>query len=260
MIRHISILLAIVLLACGCYDRHNSGEVEFHESANCTLAALRSLGAEGCCTINSELICVGRVTSSDREGNFYRTLFIEDESGGAEILLGTYNIASQYPVGLQIALRLNGTAVVVEDGVVRVGLPPQSFDSSPREMEAQAVIDRHIVRGTSIEAPTPHTYHISELEMAMCGRLIRIENLHYSPELSKEGETVVGYRAFSDNESNTVYIYVSDYASFADMAIPTEIEAVEGILSYEAVGGGAGRQYVIKPRSKDDFTPLHSND
>ena len=259
MTRRILILLAIALLACGCYDRHDSGESKFSESANYTLATLRSFGAEACCTINSNLICVGRVTSSDRDGNFYRTLFVEDESGGAEILLGTYNIASQYPIGLQVALHLNGTAVIVEDGVVKVGLPPQSYDSSPREMEAQAVIDRHIVRGTSVEAPTPHTYRISELQMSMCGQFIRIEALHYSPELSKEGETVVGYRAYTDEEGQTIYTYVSEYASFADMAIPAEIGAIEGILSYEAVGGGAGRQYTLKPRSKDDFTTISSD-
>lgn len=256
MLRRISILLVIVLLVCGCYDRHSSGETEFIDMRNCSLSSLRSMGAEGCNTIDLELICVGRVTSSDREGNFYRSLFIEDESGGAEILLGTYNIASQYPIGLQVAIHLKGTAVAVEDGVVKIGLPPQSYDSAPREMEAQAVIDCHLIRGTSIEDPTPHTYRIGELEMPMCGQFIRIEGLLCSPELWNEGETMVGYRAFTDEEGAVIYTSVSEYASFADMATPSEIVTIEGILSYEAVG--EGRQYVIKPRSKDDFTQTHS--
>ena len=255
----IAIFALVVWCACGCYDNHNDSNTPFSEVANFSIAELRELGAHGCYTIDSEKVSLGRITSSDSEGNFYRSLFLEDESGGAEILLGTYNTSSQYPIGLLVALHLNGMAVMVEDGVLRVGLPPQKHDSAPRDMEAQSVIDAHLVRSQSVEEPQPTICKIEDLHLAMCGRFVRIEGLEYSAPNSKEGDTLEGYRAFADSEGKLIYSSVSEYATFADMAIPTENISLQGILSYEAVGGGAGRQYTLKPRSKDDFTLSHSH-
>ena len=62
-------------------------------SGNCDISQLYQLCQGGCHTISSDIVCVGRVTSSDSEGNFYRSMFVEDSTAAVEILLGTYNIA-----------------------------------------------------------------------------------------------------------------------------------------------------------------------
>ena len=153
------ILLLCASVAGGCYDSHSNSPIDetSADRGNCTLAQLRSLCKEGLFYIIPNGTCVGRVTSSDEEGNFYRTLCIEDESGAAEILLGLYNNHTQYPIGLQVAIRLDGLAVAIEDGVVQIGLAPESYDASLREIASQEMIDRHIIRSTSVTniEPTP---------------------------------------------------------------------------------------------------------
>ncbi len=252
------ILILSALLAVGCYDRHDeppSGE--FSAQANCDIGTLRQLcEGDGFHLVTEEFICVGRITSSDREGNFYRSIVVEEGSGGAEVKLGAYNLASQYPVGLMVALHLKGTALAVENGVVQIGLPPQSFDSSPREMEAQAVIDRHIIRSTSVEPMSPLCCDLGSLDTSLCGRLLRIEGIRYSP---LEEDDASDYYRFVDENSNAIFIYISSYAEFADIEFGDDTLAIQGVLYHESVGRGIGKQFVLKPRFNDDFSPSGSS-
>lgn len=249
--------IIIVLLLClgGCSNPTNSnGEGGLAE--NCKIATLRQMCQSGCYTIHSDMVCVGRVTSSDREGNFYRTLVIEDDTGGVELLLGAYNLASQYPVGLQVYLCLKGLAVAVEGEVVQVGLPPQSFDDAPRELESQVVIDRHLVRSSSVEPRVAMECELSEINASLCGRFVAIENLSHAP---LDGVEEVDYYRLVDSFGRAIFLYVSPYSEFANLELPSSALAVRGILYYEAVGMGIGRQFVIKPRSKDDISTSFSS-
>ncbi len=255
--RHLlPILVLFSTILYGCYDRHKEPlSQDFSEQGNINIIQLRELCKNGYYNITSEIVCIGRITSSDRQGNFYRSIIIEDESGGAEIKLGAYNLTTQYPVGLTVALHLNGTAVMVENGVITVGLPPQSFDSKPREMEAQEVIDKHIIRSNSVEPIAPLLCDIQMLNSSLCGRFIRIEKVHHSPLPDREESiSLGGYHRFTDTENNIIFTNVSTYADFANTEIPLSDVAIQGILYYETVGMGIGDQFVIKPRFEDDIS------
>lgn len=255
--RHIIVSLVLLLAMSGCYDRHKEPSTnEFAERANCSIAQLQQLCNERCYNINSDLVCVGRITSSDREGNFYRSMVVEDGTGGVEILLGIYDIAAQYPVGVMVAIELNGTAIMVKNGVVQVGLPPQSFDSSPREFESQAVIDKHIKRSNSVESIAPMHCNLTTLDTSLCGRFVQVENLQYSPIENKESD----YHRFTDSNANEIYLYISPYADFANYDLSaTGSSTIQGILYHETVGLNIGRQYVIKPRFADDISDIEHN-
>lgn len=250
------VLMLFVLIAGGCYDNQSKpSSKEFQESADCTIAELRTFCKNGCYTITSDVVCIGRIASSDIEGNFYRSVTIEDESGGVEIKLGTYNIATQYPIGLLVALHLNGTAIMVENGVIQVGLPPLNYDSAPREMESQIIIDRHIVRSNSIESITPLTCEIEALDMSLCGRFIRIEGVQHAPLSKDNGEALMeSFHRFVDKEGYALFTYISPYSDFADLELTTSDIAIQGILYHETVGMGIGEQFVIKPRFTDDIS------
>ena len=255
---YIFALLAMAL--GGCYDSHNeSSSSAFSDTDNCDIAELQALAQNGCYEVTRELVCVCRVTSSDREGNFYRSIIVEDMSGGAEVRLGIFNSFTQYPVGLVLELHLKGCAVMFENGVLQVGLPPQEFDSLPREFEAQAVIDKHIVRSEIIETVEPLKLDIASLDSSFCGRFIAIEQLHHAPLEGKEKDLLEGYSRFVDKNDNAIFLYVSPYADFAASEIPTSALSIRGILYHESVGMGIGKQFVIKPRYADDITTTDSN-
>ena len=254
MKRFTPILILLLLVFSSCYDNHQEVQSsEFRDSDNCDISQLQERCKEGLYLITSDMICVCRVTSSDQEGNFYRSIVVEDSSGGAEIKLGTYNNAVQYPVGLEVELHLNGTALMFENGVMQVGLPPHSHDSSPREMEAQAVIDKHIIRTNSVEPIQPLVCDIASLDSSVCGRFIAIDNLNYSPSEEEEG-SAEEYARFMDSEGNSLFLYVSPFADFSISELPSSDVTLQGILYYETVGLGIGKQFVIRPRFKDDIS------
>ena len=241
------VLLLFASIASGCYDNHSNppANESFTERANCTLAQLRTLCKDGNFHVAPDGVCVGRITSSDEKGNFYRTLCIEDESGAAEILLGLHNSHTQYPIGLQVAIRLDGLAVAIEDGVVQIGLAPESYDASLREIASQEMIDRHIIRSTSVTNIEPTTYTLAELDNTLYGRLVRIDNLTHSPL----GEEQEHYR-FVDEGGNVVFAYVSEYATLQPSLTATSLI---GILRLERVAADQDEQFVIVPRFDHDF-------
>ena len=249
--RHIIVSLLLLLATNSCYDNHKySTTKEFAELANCDIAQLQQLCKDKCYIINSDLVCVGRVTSSDHEGNFYRSMVIEDGTGGVEILLGTYDIAAQYPIGVMVAIELNGTAIMVKNGVVQIGLPPHSFDSSPREFESQVIIDKHIKRSNSVENIAPLCCNLTTLDTSLCGRFVQVKSLQYSPIEDNESD----YHRFTDSNANEIFLHISPYANFANLDFPDTDTTIQGILYYENVGLSIGKQYVIQPRFADDIT------
>ena len=256
MKRIILVSVLILMFASGCYDRHSyPPESDYVPSANCTAEALRNLCKEGCYTISSEMSCVGYVTSSDRAGNFYHTLLIEDETGAVEILIGTHLTASLYPIGTLIELRLEGLAAMLNNGVVQVGLTPQSFDIEPRPMGSKLVINNHLIRCGKVEEVTPLSCSVAELNSSLCGRLVTIHSLHHTPlEGYEEEQTMVGYHRFTDSEGNAIFTHVSDYADFANGEVPTSDTSITGILYHESVEMNIGYHYVIRARSANDIT------
>lgn len=246
-----------MLLLGGCYDSHSTSPTRpFAEHANIEIGGLRRLCESGYCNISSDMVCVGRITSSDREGNFYRSMVVEDVTGAVEVRLGTYNIASQYPVGTIVALRLKGTAIMVEDGVVQVGLPPQSFDNEPREFEAQEIIDRHIVRDTSREEVEPMLSAIQSIDVTHCGRFVRVEGVQHTPFVDSEEDE---YYRFTDIVGNQIFVEISEHSDFATLDLPSVATSIQGILYHKTIGGDVELQFVIKPRFADDISTLGYN-
>lgn len=254
------IILVSFTIAVGCYDRGQyPPEGEFSERATMTFNQLRSMSSSSCREVNSEVICVGRVTSSDREGNFYRRLCVEDATGAVELHLGIYDMHTEYPVGLEVALLLQGCATQLIDGVVHIGLPPLSYDHEVRDMEARVVIDKHIVRGVSVVPPMPIRCNLQQLSGEACGRLVEVENLRYAPleeELQKENR--VEYHRFVDGAGAEIFCYISEYANFYGIEFSVEPLSICGILSIRRVDGSDGSKFVLTPRYAEDISLYNS--
>ncbi len=246
--RFVYIFFTIVpVLLSGCYDSHSQGYTSSGlPVATATVSELRELCGDPL-AIGMDITLVCRVTSSDRAGNFYRTLFAEDATGAVEIFVGTYNIAAKYPAGTLLALRLKGCAAAITDGVLQIGLEAQSYSTTAVDyFQSDIVLDRHIVRGSTAAEVLPLEIGINDAAENLCGRLVHIGGLYYSPADTEDDGICGGYRRFTDGDGNDIYTTVSEYADFADGAIPAGVTAVCGILLQESVPH-AGRRFVVKP-------------
>lgn len=247
---------ATALAFVGCYDTFDDRAADTApEPATLTVAELRMLCNGTSEDITSDAVISGRVTTSDEAGNFSRSFFVEDATGGAEIMAGTYDISNKYPLGATVSVNLAGCTVAFEDGAMQIGLKPKPY--SQRQVEyfmTDVLLDKHIIRGSGLSEVVPIAITVADTDF--CGRLVRIDRLRHAPT---DGGTFAGYRRFVAQDGSEIYSYVREYADFADEKIPDGEVSLCGILLYGRVAG-IGDRFILKPRSRNDCTTSDSSD
>lgn len=243
----------LLLLAAGCYDGSfgESDETPMVPAVTATIASLHELLGEEPLPIRTNLVVAGRVTTSDRSGNFYRTLIVEEEGGAAlELMAGLDALHNDYPTGARLVLSLEGLALGRRFGVLQVGCEAAAGSSYPTDyLGSKAMLDRHVVRTADpLVTPQPRLHTLQTLHAALCGTLIRIEGLRLAPEEVTEN-CWSGYRRFVDRQGDVLYTYVRTYADFAREELPVGECSLVGILQHDATGGG---RWILKLRDATD--------
>lgn len=246
-------LLSVLALLTGCYDGpfgERSGGTE-PEPATTTIGYLRETFAGETFAVTGDIVVTGRVTTSDAGGNFYRTLCIEQDGAGIEVMAGLDQLHNDYPEGCRVTLRLKGLALGESRGVLQAGRMPAAGSGYATDYigGTKAALDAALSRTDDPIRPlVPTLLTIGELTPARSGTLLRIEGLRYTPEDLTPG-TWSGYKRFTDERGAEIFTYVRAYAGFAEAEVPVGRCALTGILQYDPAGGG---RYTIKLRDEND--------
>ena len=122
-----ALLLSVLPLANGCYDSHfgQTGEAPGEGSPNASLADIRARFTGQPVVVEGDIRVAGRVTTSDRAGNFYRTLCIEDAGAALEVMVGLDHLHNDYPPGSLLLVRLRGLTLGEQFGVLQAGGPAE---------------------------------------------------------------------------------------------------------------------------------------
>lgn len=246
------ILTLVMLIGCRTPDEHPFyGELP---QATTTIASLRDNEVRpGGVFLGDDIVIRGRVISSDREENFYNALFVDDGTGALELRISGYNLAAAYPEGLDVALCLGGLYADYEHGVLQVGYQPTSHTNhAVADIASRQVIDRVVVHSNRVERVTPRITPIRELSPRDCGRLHYFEGLQLAeststdtpPDNRQENEDDTtsearwrGYALLRTTAGDSIAIYTSENAEFADERIPTTPISVIGILEWAPYDG-----------------------
>jgi len=254
--RLLPILLCVWL--CGCYDdRFDTPDVGTEpEAATIRIGDLRKMLREEPLTVVEPIVLRGRVTTSDREGNFYHSFLIDDGSGAAEICASISNLHTIYPPGAPVSVNVQNCAAALRNGVVQIGTIPDSYDDyAVGYIGSRQLLDRIVRCGSQAPlAVVPLERSVSDLSEEECGRLVRIARLRFIPETDPDDPgTWAGYRLFEDANQNRIAVYTSAYASFGDSPVPSEPISVTGILQY-GKAGNHGKRFILKMRDANDYT------
>ena len=256
------ILILFILIGCQriTYKFVIDGELPI---PNCYISTLRdNIVRVGGVTIRDNVIVVGRVTSSDSEDNFYGSLVVEDESGAVEVMIGSSNLTARYPEGLLVALRLKGCYADYSRGVLQVGSEAPEYEYyRVGNLISPERVDDVVVRSLDVEPIQPMQTSIAELQSSMCGRLVELRGLSLMDSSSIDtlvGEELSraiwrGYSMFRDACGDTIAIYTSDYARYAEHRIPHDSVNIIGILQRDKYRGGS-ECYYLKMRYEADCT------
>ena len=150
----------------------------------------------GATVIDTEVIIEGYVVSSDKSGNIYKTLSIQDTpenpTSAIKISINETNLYTKYDVGRKIYVNLKGLAVGYSFGSIQIG---QAVEGGLARISAFEV-KNHIFRSCEVAEIIPKKVTITELNEDMLEMLIEIENVQF-----KTNDLGLSYANIEDTET-----------------------------------------------------------
>lgn len=186
-----TILLATALLAsCEEFQPVFTLEPEAPEyqapvemEVNTTIAALKDMyiaNGNKPITIEDDIIVGGQVTTSDKDGNLYKSFYIQDETAGIEVKVGKNGLYNEYKLGQWVYVKCEGLTVGDYNGMIQIGYSDPSGEYETSYIEHSAIINTHVFKGPYDEPVEPVVISEAELhDKVNLGRLVTIRDLKY---------------------------------------------------------------------------------
>lgn len=97
--------------------------------------------------VNDNIIIGGQVVSDDKSGNIYKSLYIQDATGGIELKLGKTGLYNDYKPGQWVYVKCSGLTVGAYNGMIQIGWEDKTGKYETSYLEVQYIIDTHVFRG-----------------------------------------------------------------------------------------------------------------
>ncbi len=180
-----------------------------------------------------DIIIAGRVCTSDQAGNFYKSLYIQDETGGIELKFGKNGLYNDYRPGQWVYVNCSGLYLGMYgwkarnttynnggNGMVQLGLddPSNSYETS--YIEESRFISEHFFKGEIVEdAPgVPVAPKVVSSSAALpkwsdtqatnsnVGRLVTLKNLSYGAQVF----ALLYVDSNKDKKASSNRVFISD--------------------------------------------------
>lgn len=209
--------------------------------ANTTIKELKQRHATlgGFDKITEDLIIEGVVVMDDRSGNYYKTIVIQDASGGIEVLFNDGYLYNQYPIGRTIYIKCKDLVLTDYNGLTQLtgGTKEEAgvlSDVGITEAQGRDKVLKGLISETP---PAPRVITINQVgDPNFISTLVKIEDVQFI-----KADTAETYAdAVSKNSLNRtletcsggqLLVRSSGFADFAGQKTPGGKGTVTGILS-----------------------------
>lgn len=234
-------LVGLLMLASSCKYNHPAEPPMTDYSKNAaiqrthTIAKLKAIYESGAKVVDEEIVIKGQVASDDAEGNFYRSMSIQDETGGIELKLGGSNLGKVYPQGSTVVVLCKG--LVLGQYGEQVSLGYRSADSKyensfiPEDQVTQKVLP------AGLGKLAPKVVSIETLSKQYANTLVKLENVQFVA--SEKGKTYANAvdkktenRTLTAQSGKTIIVRTSGYARFAGTSVPMGSGSIVALLTY----------------------------
>ncbi len=189
--------------------------------ANTTIADLKAIHISGDFeTLDGDKIIEGVVIADDETGNAYKSFFIQDATGGIEILVNDRNLYVTYPIGRKVFIKCNGLIMGDYGGNIRLG---GSVEGDRVNGIEATLAQNYIVIGERDNVVEPKLTTIDQLSDKDLHTLIKLENVQFNNNDAGEifaVDKVNTNRTIEDCNGNEIVARTSGYASFASQLTP----------------------------------------
>lgn len=195
---------------------------------------------------DENIVLEGKVISTDRTGNVYRSLYIEDQTAGLEVKIGKTGLYNDYKLGQTIYIKPKYLWLGAYGESVQLGAASVEEKYETSYIDAQELINRTILKGVYGDPLPP--YEITSGSMineTMVCRYVKLINAVYQggadglrtwavkQDASLGVEAAYGQQTFKV-ENKEVVVRTSGYAAFADVEVGMEtgdVCDITGILT-----------------------------
>lgn len=229
--------------------------------ANKTIKDLKAIHGTGAFeTITEDWIIEGVVVANDESGNYYKTIVIQDATGGIELKLNANGLYSSFPVGRKVYVKCNGLALGDYAGLIQLGGGVFRNNSGLDQLAGieELLIPNYVIKGALNQDVTPTEVTLAELDDSKISTLVTIKKLEFAsyPANTTFATTTPTKKSKSltiqDCNGLSVVLYSSGFSNFADAAIPTGNGTITGILG---VFSGT-KQIIIRQKSDIEFNDV----
>ncbi len=179
----------------------------------------------------------GYVTSSDKTGNFYKELYIQDAPDNPQyavkIAIDISSLYTKYPMGSKIFIKLNGLAINKSHGELVIGSINVGDIDVISENHAKLIIKR----SCTISKIIPKSITTAQISNSLVGMYVKLDNMEF--DLPVVGKSFVNpldsydsHRVMiSCDTEDELKLETSTFASFKDQTVPSGKGSVSGILT-----------------------------
>ena len=187
------------------------------------LAARYNYGSQQAVLIQDNIVISGKVSTDDQPGNFYKTMYIQDETGAIELKVGRNGLYNEYKPGQTIYVDCNGLYVGMYGykegdgtGMIQIGHQDPTGEYETSYLESALIVDNHIFKGELGDPLQPTLMTASNMPSStstaannsVVGTLVTFEGLTYDDEIftllylnSNKNKKEASNRIFLSNES-----------------------------------------------------------
>jgi len=231
--RRLSVAIASLLLLAACEEFEPVFTCQYEEPADYkpvtlspthTIAQVAAMYKTGTpFVVRDNLVIGGRVSTTDQPGNFYKSFYIQDETGGIEIKVGRNGLYNDYKPGQWVYVSCRDLTVGMYgykdgnyggQGMVQIGYSDPSGSYETSYLEAPLLIDSHVLRGE--RGPELEPVVIAESDLPSkndtqatnkyVGRLVTLKGLKYAQEVF----CLLYLDSTKDKKSYTNRVFLSD--------------------------------------------------
>lgn len=214
-------------------------ELEMAFSADMTIRELKAKHVMGKFEqINDAKTIVAVVVADDTSDNFYKSLAVQDSTGGITLRMDGIKLNANYPIGRKIALNIKGLWLGDYGKLIQLGAGVDDADpANPTLLSIpQTLFDQIIKKGEVVTNIPPIKLSINQLNNNYQSMLIQLDSVEFVPLDS--AKTFADYtnklsvnRTLKACNGNTILLRTSGYASFANTKTPVGNGQVTGIYS-----------------------------
>ena len=230
------------LVSCEEWDQvftPDYGKADVYEpvtmTPNTTIAELKALYKNSPVKIEKDIVIGGQVVSEDRSGNIYKSLYIQDATGGIELKLGKTALYNDYKLGQWVWVKCSGLTIGAYNGMLQLGYADPTGEYETSYLDVQYIIDTHVFRGkidTPLEAKKVAAADLLKEENLGC--YVELDGLTYGGEIF----CLIYIDSYKDKKASSNRIFLSstgkNYAPVADptWGITTWAMSKQGFIDY----------------------------